>query len=281
MAKPLLDMSAARVFFDGIFTDPRVAHPEGVAIHRDGSIWCGTETGDLLRLAADGGSVERMGGTDGFLLGIAFDSAGNCFACDLRHAAIFRWAAATGHMERFASSGIRVPNYPVVDEARGWLFVSDSVGEGSRSGIFRYDLMTGEGGLWCREAMSFANGMAMAPDGNGLYVVESDAPCISYVPILADGAAGPRTVVVEGVRNVPDGLAFSPDGSLFISCYEPSRIYRWRQDRGLEVLIEDPAATTLAHPTNIAFKGEKLYTANLGRWHITEIDLTGLTDRNG
>jgi hypothetical protein len=67
MAKPLLDMSAARVFFDGIFTSPRVAHPEGVAVHRDGSIWCGTETGNLLRLAADGDSVECMGGTDGFV----------------------------------------------------------------------------------------------------------------------------------------------------------------------------------------------------------------------
>jgi DDE superfamily endonuclease len=64
-----------------------------VAVHRDGSIWCGTETGDLLRLAADGDSVERIGGTGGFLIGIAFDSAGNCFACDLRHAAIFRWDA--------------------------------------------------------------------------------------------------------------------------------------------------------------------------------------------
>ncbi|MER9326668.1 SMP-30/gluconolactonase/LRE family protein [Mesorhizobium sp. M0488] len=265
-----------RVFFDGIFTSPRVAHPEGVAVHRDGSIWCGTETGDLLRLAADGGSVERMGGTDGFLLGIALDSVDNCFACDLRHAAIFRWDAATAHMERFASSGIRVPNYPIVDEARGWLYVSDSVGEDNRSGIFRYDLRTGEGSPWSREAMSFANGMAMAPDGNGLYVVESDAACISYIPILGDGAAGSRQVVVEGVRNVPDGVAFAPDGSLFISCYEPSRIYRWRQDRGLEVLIEDPAATTLAHPTNIAFKGDKLYTANLGRWHITEIDLAKL-----
>ncbi|KAB7627432.1 gluconolaconase, partial [Verminephrobacter sp. Larva24] len=38
MAKPLLEMSAAKVFFDGIFTSPRVAHPEGVAVHRDGSI---------------------------------------------------------------------------------------------------------------------------------------------------------------------------------------------------------------------------------------------------
>ncbi|MER9658645.1 SMP-30/gluconolactonase/LRE family protein [Mesorhizobium sp. M0159] len=277
MAKPLLEMSAARVFFDGIFTNPRVAHPEGVAIHRDGSIWCGTETGDLLRLAADGGSVERMGGTDGFLLGIAFDSAGNCFACDLRHSAIFRWDAATAGMQRFASAGIRVPNYPVIDEARGWLYVSDSVGEDNRSGIFRYDLKTGEGGLWCSETMAFANGMAMAPGGDGLYVVESHAACVSYVPIRADGTAGPRQLVVDGVSNVPDGVALAPDGSLFISCYEPSRIYRWRKDSGLEVLIEDPAATTLAHPTNIAFKGDKLYTANLGRWHITEIDLTAIS----
>src|SRR6218665_159400 len=275
MAKPLLEMSAAKVFFDGIFTSPRVAHPEGVAVHRDGSLWCGPETGDWLRLAADGGSVERMGGTQGFLLGIAFDGAGNCFACDRKHAAIFRRDAGTAQMERFASAGIRVPNYPVVDEMRGWLFVSDSVGQDNRSGIFRYDLKTGDGGLWYREAMSFANGMALAPDGNGLYVVESNAPCISYVPILADGAPGTRRGVVGGgrgarrvvgggVHKVPGGVACAPDGSLFISCYEPSRIYRWRKDRGLEVLMEDPTATTLAHPTNIAFKGDKLYTANLG-----------------
>lgn len=276
MAKPLLEMSAARVFFDGIFTDPRVAHPECVAVHRDGSIWCGTETGDLLRLAPDGSSVERMGSTDGFLLGIAFDSSGNCFVCDLKQAAVFRWDAASGRMDRFAASGIRVPNFPVIDEKNGWLYVSDSVGEDNRSGVFRYDLKTGEGSLWCRDPMSFANGMAMAPDGAGLYVVESDAPCISYVPILEDSSAGPKQVAIEGVQNVPDGLAFALDGSLFISCYEPSRIYRWREDTGLETLIEDPAATTIAHPTNIAFKGNKLYTANLGRWHITEIDLASL-----
>ncbi len=274
--KPLLPMTAARVFFNGIFTSPRVAHPEGVAVHADGSIWCGNEVGELLRIAADGSAVERIGGTDGFLLGIAFDSAGNCFACDLRHAAIFRWDARSHEMRHFAASGIRVPNYPVVDDARGFLYVSDSIGPAPGPGVFRYDLKTGEGGLWCQDEMSFANGMAMAPDGKGLYVVESDASCISYVPILEDGSAGRRRVVVEEVRNVPDGLAFAPDGSLFISCYEPSRIYRWREDRGLELLIEDPTATVIAHPTNIAFKGQKLYASNLGRWHITEIDLGGL-----
>lgn len=275
--KPLLGMDAARVFFDGMFTDPRVAHPEGVAVHADGSVWCGTETGDLLRLAVDGSAVTRMGGTGGFLLGIAFDSAGNCFACDLRHAAVFRWDAGSGRMARFAADGIKVPNYPVVDEATGWLYVSDSAGPDGRSGIFRYDLKTGAGGLWCRDAMSFANGMALARDGSALYVVESFGACVSRVPILPDGAAGPKQLVVDGVRNVPDGVAFAPDGSLFISCYEPSRIYRWSAARGLELLIEDPAATVLAHPTNIAFKGDRLYTANLGRWHVTEIDLSLLT----
>jgi len=276
-AAPLLDISAARVFFDGIFSSPRVAHPEGVAVDSDGTVWCGTETGDLLRIAADGSSVQRMSGTDGFLLGIAFDAAGNVFACDLRHACVFRYDAGSGRMEKFASSGILVPNYPVVDETRGVLYVSDSRGNGNPGpGIFRFDLRTGEGSVWCGEPMDFANGMAMAPDGGGLYVVQSDVPCVSFVPILPDGSAGPVALVTRAVENVPDGLAFAPDGTLYISCYEPSRIYRMDPTGHLELLIEDRKATTIAHPTNVALKGDKLYTSNLGRWHITEVDLLAL-----
>ena len=40
----------------------------------------------------------------------------------------------------------------------------------------------------------------------------------------ADGAAGGKTVVVEGVRNVAQGLATLPDGAPLIPCCEPSRI---------------------------------------------------------
>ena len=88
-------------------------------MHADGSIWCGTEIGDLLRIAADGSKVERMGTTNGFALGIAFDSAGNCFMCDLKHAAVFRYDAPSRAFRKFAASGILVPNYPVIDEKRG------------------------------------------------------------------------------------------------------------------------------------------------------------------
>jgi sugar lactone lactonase YvrE len=178
-------------------------------------------------------------------------------------------------LDRFASSGIRVPNYPVVDEERGFLYVSDSVGDPG-PGIYRYDLATGDGGIWCPGPTRWANGMAMAPDRGSLYFVESNVPCVSRVAILTDGSAGPVTRLVSGVDNVPDGLAFAPDGSLFICCYEPSRIYWMRKEGHLELLIEDPKATVLAHPTNIALKRNKMYTANLGRWHITEIDLSGI-----
>jgi sugar lactone lactonase YvrE len=272
---PVLPMSAARVFFDGIFTTPRVAHPEGVAVHADGSIWCGNELGELLRIAADGSKVERIGTTDGFALGIAFDAEGNCFICDLKHAAIFRYDAVSGRVARFAASGIKVPNYPVVDERRGVLYVSDSRGENNLGpGIFRYDLRTGHGGVWSKAPMDFANGMAMGLDGHGLYVVESHRAQLTYVPIEDDGSAGTPRLAVSGLENVPDGVAVALDGTIYVSCYEPSRIYRQRPGGALEILIEDRAATVLAHPTNVALKGNTLYTANLGRWHITEIDLT-------
>ncbi len=274
---PLLGLSAARVFFDGIFTTPRLAHPEGIAIHADGSIWCGTETGDLIRIAPDGASHRLIGSTGGFLLGIAFDSAGRCYACDLKHAAIFRHDPATGAFDRFASSGIGVPNYPVVDERRGVLYVTDSRGNGNIGpGLFRFDLATGAGGIWSDEPMDFANGACLDATGDGLYVVQSDVASLVHVPIRADGSAGPSRLISDEVMMVPDGVALGPDGSVFVSCYEPSRIYRIGRDESLELLIEDPKATLMAHPTNIALAGSKLYTANLGRWHITEIDLSSL-----
>lgn len=279
MTQPLLPITAARIFCDGVFATPRLAHPEGVAVHADGSVWCGTENGDILRIEPDGSGYTAMGSTAGFALGIAFDPAGNCYVCDMMHRAIFRRDLVTGHTARFAASGILVPNYPVVDAARNALFVSDSRGEGNLGpGIFRYNLTTGAGGAWSGEDWDFANGMAMDAHGTGLFVIESFMGRVRHVPILPDGTAGKATIAVDGLDGVLDGLALGPDGTLYIACYEPGRIYRRKPDGRVDVLIEDKLAVTLAHPTNIALKGDKMYTANLGRWHITEIDLSSLSN---
>lgn len=272
-----IPLDRCRVFFDGTFTTPRLQHPEGLAVAPDGSIWCGSENGQILRIAADG--IEEVASTGGFTLGMAFDGERALYVCDQRHAAVFRLDLASGRLDRFTPPGIRIPNYPVVDSARHRLLVSDSHAFGEPGpGVWAYDLTSGEGELWYAEALDFANGMALAPDGEALFVCETFAQRISRIAIAADGSAGPAAPYAEELPGLPDGLAFDDGGALFVGCYEPSRILRIPPGGGgAEVYVEDPTAHLLAHPTNIAFDGSALYAANLGRWHVTRID----TDTSG
>jgi gluconolactonase len=272
--RTLLPIERARVLFDGVFGEPRLAHPEGVAVGPDGWVWCGTETGDILRIAPNGSAIERVASTNGFVLGLAFDGDRALFACDLKHAAVFRLDLVSTALARFTQPGIRIPNYPVVDHRHRRLLVSDSHGFGVPGpGVWAYDLAGGNGALWYGGTLDFANGMALFPSGDALAVCETFARRVSRIAIGADGSAGLAEPYAEELPGLPDGLAFDEDGALFVGCYEPSRVLRVPPGGGpAEVYIEDPTAHLFAHPTNIAFDDATLYTANLGRWHITRID---------
>ncbi len=261
--EPLLPLDRAEVFYDGTVSEPRLLHPEGVAVDGAGNVWCGGETGEIYRIDSEGESIETVASTGGFTLGIAFDRSGHLYTCDL---------------ERFAEGGpsgdIRIPNFPVVDFKRGCLYVSDSYEMGGEGpGIWRFDLETGEGGLWYDEPMNFANGLALDASGNVLYAVETFARRVIQIPIQEDGSPGSPQPFVEDLERLPDGLAFDVQGNLYIACYEPSRILRADPSGKVDLLIDDPEAHTLCHPTNVAFRGEELFTANLGRWHVTRIDV--------
>jgi gluconolactonase len=272
-------LASARVFYDGTLTEPRLDHPEGVAVHPDGSVWCGGEAGQLFRVDQQGRAAELVASTGGFILGIAFDAGGDLFACDIFHRAVFRLDGRSGALERFATGadGHRFtnPNYPAFD-ARGRLYVSDSHQPGDPGpAVFRFE-PDGRGTVWYGGHLAFANGLALAPDGDALYVVESFLPGICRVAIAPDGSAGAREVVAELPGTVPDGIAFGPDGLLYVGCYEPSRVLRLDPDRPVgtvETVANDPTAHLLCHPTNLAFRGWTLFTANLGRWHLSAIEL--------
>jgi sugar lactone lactonase YvrE len=275
---PLIPIEQSAVFFDGIFSEPRLNHPEGLAIDAQGNVWCGGEEGEIFRIAADGSRIELMASTGGFTLGLAFDRAGRLYTCDLKHAAVFRFDPTSGSLERFASGDghtqMRVPNVPVVDGARNCLYVSDSYHfQDSGPGIWRFDLETGVGGLWYDRPLRFANGMALSADGSSLYVAETFARRVVRIPVDAAGEAGAADVFAQDVPALPDGLAFDLDDRLYIACYEPSRIYRADPDGRLALLIDDLEAHTLCHPTNCAFRGTELFNSNLGRWHITRTDV--------
>jgi sugar lactone lactonase YvrE len=79
----VLDISAGRVFYDGLFAEPMLDHPEGLAVHRDGRVWCGGERGQVYRIEADGSAMEQIAqAEEGFSPGMAFDAEGNLYvAC--------------------------------------------------------------------------------------------------------------------------------------------------------------------------------------------------------
>lgn len=274
--EPALPFETGSVFFDATLGPVRLQHPEGLAA--DGAIWCGGEGGEIYRIEPDGSGIELIASTGGFTLGLAFDPQGRLYTCDLGHKVVFRLDPATRQLQRFAAGGdgaaIGIPNYPVVDAARGYLYVSDSHQFGTPGpGVWRFDLESGAGSLWYDQPLNFANGMALSPDRQWLYVAETFARRVSRIPIRDDGAAGSAEVFVDGIERLPDGLAFDVSGNLYIACYEPSRLYRASPTGAIELLYDDPEAHMLCHPTNCAFRGTDLFTSNLGRWHITRIPI--------
>lgn len=276
--EPLLPLNSAKVFFDGIFTEPRLRHAEGVAVDGEGNIWCGGEMGEIYRIWRDGSKIELVASSGGFTLGLAFDHRGSLYVCDLRHASVFRLDPATGRLEPFAEGSgntrIRIPNFPVVDARRNCLYVSDSYDPKEPGpGVWRFELESGNGELWYDRPMAFANGMALSPAGDFLYVAESFARRIVRIPIGKDGSPGEVEMFAQDIDRLPDGLAFDVAGNLYVACYEPSRIYRITPDKRVDLLIDDPDAHTLCHPTNCAFRGTELFISNLGRWHITQLDV--------
>jgi len=274
----VIPFEQSSVFFDGLFSEPRLNHPEGLAVDGDGDVWCGGEEGEIYRIAADGSRIEQIASTGGFTLGLAFDGQGRLYTCDLKHAAVFRLDPKSGELTRFATGdgtqSMRVPNVPVVDVQRNCLYVSDSFDfHQAGPGVWRFDLDTGAGTLWYDRPLRFANGMALSADRGTLYVAETFARRVTAIPILPDGRAGEASVFLQEIPGLPDGLALDDAGRLYVCCYEPSRVCRATPDGQIEILIDDPEAHMLCHPTNGAFRGTELLTSNLGRWHITRTEV--------
>jgi len=263
-------------------------HPEGIAWGLNGKIYAGGEAGQIYEISFQEKSMKQLASVgDGFVAGLALDANSNIYACDVGNANIQK-ITPDGKVTPYSAGNneypFRIPNYPVFDNS-GNLYVSDSgeftEGIPSLNGnICKIKPGGNKAEIWENSLNDFPNGMCMDPTNNYLYVVLSfNRPGIYRIPILSNGTAGKVETVLNlpKIGVVPDGIAFDQENNLYISCYRPDRIYRLKENGQLEIFAEELTGHVISAPTNIAFCGkkrEKLISANLGRWHLTEYETT-------
>ena len=241
-------------------------HSEGLAWDpRTGVIYAGGEAGQVYRVTLDG-LITEVATTGGSLLGLVVDGAGRIYCCDADRGEVVRVDPGSGAVEAYSRLPMVCPNAACFDDA-GNLYVTQSGDTKADNGSIVRVAPGGETTIWSSDLPRYPNGICLAADGRSLYVAESYLPGVSRVPIEPDGSAGRPELVCELPRSVPDGVAFDADGTLYVSCYRPDRIYRMRAGEAPAVLADDWEGVVLNAPTNVAFVGaelDRLAVANVG-----------------
>jgi gluconolactonase len=257
-------------------------HPEGAAVGPDGTVYAGGEAGQIYRVAPDG-TPEAYADTGGFLYGVTVDGSGNVYGCDMGRAEVVRVDPAgtvTTYSRGTDERPLRVPNFSVFDDA-GNLYVTDSGEWGADDGFVFRVASGGETTMWSDAVTAFPNGCCLSAAGDALLVVESHTRRVVRVPVMGDGSAGVPELVADLGGSQPDGIALAADGTLFVGCYRPDRVWRIPPGGAPEIWFEDPDGVVLNQPANPVFVGEglaRLLLSSLGGWSLVTTDpgVTGL-----
>ena len=251
-------------------------HPEGATVGPDGTVYAGGEAGQVYRIGSDG-TPEAYADTGGFLYGVTVDGGGNVYGCDMGRAEVVRVDPAgtvTTYSRGTQERPLRVPNFSAFDEA-GNLYVTDSGEWGADDGFVFRVAPGGETTMWSDAVTAFPNGCCLTAAGDALLVVESHTRRVVRVPIMDDGSAGVPELVADLIGSQPDGIALAADGTLFVGCYRPDRVWRIPPGGTPEIWFEDPDGVVLNQPANPVFVGDglgRLLLSSLGGWSLVTTD---------
>lgn len=201
--------------------------PEDMAKGPDGLIYTGLQDGRIVRFDPDSGApAETFVSTGGRPLGMEFDAAGRLYVAD----AFAGLLAITpgGDITVLADAVGGEPMLFVNDldvGVPGKIFFTDSSRrfdqehymldfiEGRQTGrLLSYDLTSGETEVHL-DGLAFANGVAVGPDGNSVWVAETLTARIRQV-LAGGGSATTGSTLIEHLPGYPDNLSFNADRTI-------------------------------------------------------------------
>jgi len=273
-----------------------VLEAEGVVIDKEGNAWGGGRNGTVYKVSPDGKIHEVAQLPAGSIPnGVTLDRAGNFVYCDLGKKAVMRLSPdgkVSMIADRVGSLALSLPNFCSYD-AEGNLYVSNSSTQDIDHVLSELEKPAPNGALVrirpdgrgeiVAEGIYFANGTAIDPSEDAVYVLESSRDDCLRIQIKKDGTFGKPEVYSKDFPALPDGMAFDVDRNLYVTLpavatggniAPANQILQVDTNGNWSVLIDDGAGTKLVFPTNCAFGGsglQDLFIANLQGDHFCRV----------
>jgi D-xylonolactonase len=104
------------------------------------------------------------------------------------------------------------------------------------------------------EGIPLTNGLGFSPDGGRLHHSDSRAHIVDVYDVRPDGSVGPRQAFARVDQGVPDGLAFSGDGAVWVAAARGGAVLVFEPDGRRRERIRCP----LSMVTSVCFGGDDL-----------------------
>ena len=194
--------------------------------------------------------------------------------------------------DRVGTVTLTLPNFASYD-AEGNLYVSNSSTRDINNALTELSKPEPNGALVrirpdgkgevVATGIYLANGTAIDPKEEAVYVLESTRNDCLRIAIKKDGTFGKPEIYAKNFPALPDGMAFDVESNLYVTLpavvkdgkLAPAHQIIKVDTRGnWTMLIDDPAGQKLNFPTNCAFGGpglQDLYFANLEGDHFSRV----------
>jgi gluconolactonase len=276
-----------------------VLKSEGVVIDKENNVYGGGRNGVMYKVNPEGKVSEVCTLPAGSIPnGVTMDRQGNVVYCDLGKKAMMR-VTQSGQVsliaDRVGTLALTLPNFASYD-AEGNLYVSNSSTRDIKTALVEMSKPEPNGALVrirpdgkgeiVATGIYLANGTAIDPKEEAVYVLESTRNDCLRIAIKKDGSFGQPEIYSKGFPALPDGMAFAADGTLFVTL--PAFIREGKMSPAHQILqvdtngnwstlIDDAGGQKLNFPTNCAFGGpglQDLYFANLEGEHFSRVHTT-------